>query len=1261
MTRLAEHPRREDEFRQERELALAFMDTAEVLVVVLDLEGRIVRFNRRCEQTTGYAFEEVEGQPFWQLFLAPEESEAVQDVFRSLRESDSPSQYENDWLAKDGSRRRITWSNTILTNTEGAVEYVLAIGIDVTELRRAGIGLNESEAFNRSIIDHSLDCIKILDLDGRLKFISEGGRRLLHITDIARYLDLPYDSFWQGSDREATLEALARARSGEVGRFHGYCPTEDGVPRWWDVIISPIVGPRGEVQRLLAVSRDITQQKQAEDALRESETKYRLLVETLHEGIWRIDKDGYTTFVNPRMADMLGCTVDEMVGAHLFRFVDENHPDVKRLMLERRERGIRQSGNIEFRRKDGTRLYANVGVTPVFDADGQYAGALAGIADLTERRHAEEERERLLAQAMQDRKILEALAARLDHQRGTLDTVMESTQAQVAYLDPQLNFVLVNSAYARGSGYAREELIGRNHFELFPNPENQAIFERVRDTGERVEHRAKPFEYVNQPERGITYWDWTLVPVKDALGRLQGLVLSLLDVTDRERSRLHIESLKAQAQRQADELAATFEALAEPVMVLDPTGAILRTNPAAVNSLGFDPVGLGEAALGQRMQVRHPDGRPISAEDLVAVRALRGEKVLDEYQVLVTAGGDERAIVVSAAPIITGGQISGAALAWHDITDLRRSEAALRVSQEKLHAVFEVLPIGISILNEERQVVQNNPALEAILKLPRARLEADNHTHRIYVRSDGTPMPPVEFPTMRALAEQKPVRDQVGVVAEDGSLIWTDVSAAPMPFSDWKVVAAVADITDLRRAEQALQQANDELERRVEERTAILEETNRLLQVDIQERLRIETELRRSEEILELRVDERTHELATLLEISNSVALSKELEPLLGQILDLLKAVVRYDGATIYLLEGDTLKALLHRGPLPAEAVQRLILPVDRSSLAHGLLSTQSVISIPDVRADTPAAGALRQVAGEQFDSLFGYLCAWLGVPLAVKGQVVGLLALHRSEALSFDERDTGLAQAFAGQLAVAVENARLHQQAQEMAAMDERQHLARELHDAVSQTLFSASLAAEVLPRLWDKDRETGLQCLDEVRQLTRGALAEMRTLLLELRPSALAQTELAALLRQLAEAASSRARIPVHVHAEPHCILPPDVQVALYRIAQEALNNVSKHAGAREAFIMLQYVRREPCPDTGDPVARIELSISDDGCGFDLPALLESGTGLGLGIMRERAEAVGATLTIASSPGQGTQLTVTWEAEASQATETPARRTAP
>jgi len=254
-------------------------------------------------------------------------------------------------------------------------------------------------------------------------------------------------------------------------------------------------------------------------------------------------------------------------------------------------------------------------------------------------------------------------------------------------------------------------------------------------------------------------------------------------------------------------------------------------------------------------------------------------------------------------------------------------------------------------------------------------------------------------------------------------------------------------------------------------------------------------------------------------------------------------------------------------------------------------------------------------------------------------------LAISHQQVNHFTQSHTDLALAFANQAAMAMENARLYEQAQDLAAVQERQRLARDLHDSVSQTLFSASLAAQVLPRLWLRHPVEGQQCLDELGRLTRGALAEMRTLLVELRPNVLVESKLGDLLRQLAETITSRTRVPVQVVTEGEATLPPDVQVALYRIAQEALNNVAKHAHANQAIIRLQYYPLEPplgewldnSPQTG-----VELSVSDDGRGFSPLGI--SADHLGLGIMRERAEAIHAELGMESQIGCGTHIVARW-----------------
>ena len=392
--------------------------------------------------------------------------------------------------------------------------------------------------------------------------------------------------------------------------------------------------------------------------------------------------------------------------------------------------------------------------------------------------------------------------------------------------------------------------------------------------------------------------------------------------------------------------------------------------------------------------------------------------------------------------------------------------------------------------------------------------------------------------------------------------------------------------------------------------------------------------------------EDQARRLTTLLSISRSVASTLETEPLVGAILDQLKLVVEYSAASVRLLEGDALVMLAYRGPNP-RSWRRARMTVAFNPLNHEVVRRRAPLLVGDTHTDLSEPARRYRQAIEWQDPIHGHVRSWLGLPLLVRDDAIGLIVLNHRRPDFYTPQHAALAQAFAQHAAVAIENARLYAQAQQAAALEERQRLARELHDAVTQTLFSASLIAEVLPRLWERDPAAARGRVEELRQLTRGALAEMRALLLELRPAALTEAPLPELLRLLCEASGSRAHLRIAFEADGATAgaagaagaagvvggmpLPAEVQVALYRIAQEALHNVAKHAGARRAAVRLAMG-----PDD------VELRVEDDGAGFSPGAT--SAEHFGLRIMRERAAAIGATLLIRSAPGQGTRLSVVW-----------------
>lgn len=393
--------------------------------------------------------------------------------------------------------------------------------------------------------------------------------------------------------------------------------------------------------------------------------------------------------------------------------------------------------------------------------------------------------------------------------------------------------------------------------------------------------------------------------------------------------------------------------------------------------------------------------------------------------------------------------------------------------------------------------------------------------------------------------------------------------------------------------------------------------------------------LARNERELERRVRDQTRELQTLLETARNMTLTLDLETLLGVILDQLSRVVAYLGATFLIVEGDELVTRAYRGPAPPQKVLATRYRIDEASSQEILRSRRPVI-IADMQND-PIKARSAPAARDNFESALRYIRGWMAVPLLYQEQVVGLLILHHAEVGAFTAVHAEKAMAFANQAAVAVENARLYNQAQQLSALQERQKLARELHDSVSQALYGIALGARTARTLLDQDPARLPDPLNYVLALAEGALDEMRALIFELRPESLAEEGLTAALEKQAAALRARKQIAVEtvLTAEPD--IPLETKHAFYRIAQEALHNIGKHARATRVLLRLQNVD-----------GSLRLEIEDNGRGFDTAASFPGH--LGLKSMQERAAALGGQAIIDSRPGRGTAIRVTIPARLSE-----------
>jgi PAS domain S-box-containing protein len=435
----------------------------------------------------------------------------------------------------------------------------------------------------------------------------------------------------------------------------------------------------------------------------------------------------------------------------------------------------------------------------------------------------------------------------------------------------------------------------------------------------------------------------------------------------------------------------------------------------------------------------------------------------------------------------------------------------------------------------------------------------------------------------------------------NGRNAWLVTNKMPLHDQDGNVVGILGTAEDdskRKEAEDTLKRAHDELEMRVKERTAAEREQRNLAEA--------------------------------LRETSSILSSTLNLDEVLDRILVAIGRVVPHETTNIILVNGNEAHIVRSRdqaGKYGISQSQSQIFSLkDFPNLSYMAINQVPLI-IRDTRSDPYWIQHLQSE----------WVRSYLGAPIQKDGRVIGFINLNSATPNFFNALHAECLRAFADQAAIAINNARLYGQAQELATLKERQRLARDLHDAVSQTLWTACLITDVLPTVWKEDPKEGFRSLEKLQRLTRGALAEMRTMLLELRPRGLVEATLGNLLEQLAQALMSRKKLNISVASKGECSLPPDVQIGFYRLAQESLNNIAKHSRATSAIINLQCQ-----PD------RVKLTIRDNGRGFDMDNI--SSESLGINIMRERAEAIGANLKIASDLGHGVSVTVIWPAQSSE-----------
>jgi len=385
-------------------------------------------------------------------------------------------------------------------------------------------------------------------------------------------------------------------------------------------------------QEAHAAALDITERRRTEAALRASEAQYRRIVETADEGIWVVDPDWNTTFVNARLADMFGLRPEEMLGRHLFDFMDSANRNAAEPLMVRREQGVHEKHDFQFRRADRTTLWAIVSATPLMDARGQFLGGLAMVTDITSRKHAED-----------------ALHASQERYR----TLAENTSDVIARFDHAYRHLYMNPAVTRLTGLSPAACLGKTHRELgFPRDQCdlwEATLERAFANGRPVHENVD----LDGP-RGRLCFDWWLYPEHDAAGRVVSVLSNMHDLTERRRVEDELRARETQLRQLNATKDKFFSIIAHdlknPLNTFGMGLALLRDRPpeeqeALVAELQEDAQRLRQLLENLLTWARLEQGQLIPNCFTFDLRHM-----IDETLALITPLAAHKQIVLSAAP-----------------------------------------------------------------------------------------------------------------------------------------------------------------------------------------------------------------------------------------------------------------------------------------------------------------------------------------------------------------------------------------------------------------------------------------------------------------------------------------------------------------------------------------------------------------------------------------------------------------------------------
>jgi PAS domain S-box-containing protein len=502
----------------------ALFDDNPSMYFMVDSGGKVLSVNRSGAERLGYRVEDLLEQSVFGIFYEPDRESVRRNLHICISNPGVPMCWEFRKVRKDGT---VIWVRETAQGVrdEKQVPVVLIVCEDITAVKEAEQALRNSEEFKNQILRSSADCIKVLDLEGRIHYMNEAGLALLELCDPAAIINTSWTDFWQGEDRAAALRALTAAKAGKIGKFIGFRATATGKPKWWDVQITPIVDAHQFPVRLLAISRDITDYRRAQEALQTSEERLESVIRGSNDGYWDgqmlLDEHWSSPrtpiWWSPRVREMLGYTEEEFPDV-LESWTSRLHPDdcdrvfaaltshiVHRVPYDVEYRLLTKSGEYHWFRARGQ---------GVWDAQDRLIRMSGSLQNIMDRKRAED-------------------ALRRSQQ--LLQDMADNTTAVIYVKDLDGRFLFVNRRFEKIFDLTTSRIIGHTNHEIFPREIADVL--RANDLQVVQQNRLMEYEEVVLHEDGLPH---TYVSIKLPLRNQAGIPYATCgistDITERKHS-----------------------------------------------------------------------------------------------------------------------------------------------------------------------------------------------------------------------------------------------------------------------------------------------------------------------------------------------------------------------------------------------------------------------------------------------------------------------------------------------------------------------------------------------------------------------------------------------------------------------------------------------------------------------------------------------------------------------------------------------------